>query len=148
MDTAHTPYPSFSHRLSNLLYQTWTRKEIRIDLKEARAHHLHRCSPSRAFWRCLESLHNQTALGLRRRTVLIPPPFISKHRASRVLSSFRRLYLATYSSLTDTHHDTTDCMQNQSNNSLLILYHLCTCSLSLPPPASASVRACQATVPG
>lgn len=60
-------------RSLNLLYQTWTRKDLRLDLKEARAQHLHRCPPSRAFWRCLESLHDQTAPGLRRRTVLIPP---------------------------------------------------------------------------
>lgn len=63
----------FTFKLSSLVLPKWSPRGIIIDLEEARAPHLHKYSRSRAFWRCLESLRNRSAPGLRRRGILASP---------------------------------------------------------------------------
>lgn len=132
----------FILRCPNSPCQTRTRREIRIDLSEARAHPSPQNVPSCAAGVVLKSaqpicLEFKKARGSR-------PPVASRHQTSRVLPGpFQPR--ATLSS--GTHPRPSGACSHQGTLpsdpvSLVLL------PLSLPPPASGPVRACQATVPG
>lgn len=104
------PYPSpFSQGLRASFSPDSDWQEIRIDLKEARALHLHKLFLSRAFcWRCLESLHDTSLSSLRRRTFSFLHP-ASKDRTFRVPVLFPQSIPTHFG-----HHrytSSTDCMQ-------------------------------------
>lgn len=88
------PNPSLGERMSNALPNTDSR-EIRSDLERLELCHLHKYPPRVALWRCLGSLRNQPAPGLRRQMILtssrhqqVPEPLES----SQVIAN---LYLPT-----------------------------------------------------
>lgn len=133
----------FILRCPNSPCQTRTRREIRIDLSEARAHPSPQNVPSCAAGVVLKSaqpicLEFKKARGSR-------PP--RRKQAPNISSPPRPFPTPSYSFISGTHPRPPGVCSHlgtlPSDPVSLVLL-----PLSLPPPASGPVRACQATVPG